>query len=498
MRVQYTAILKNTRLLVYILFLIISPFIFYNIFSSIEIPPLLKFVEKNWLIYNEPEYVLKQTLSVVIFSMIILATLLFWRFRVPVAMVGVALMLLGGLVELNLLVEYMNMPVIIFLLCMMIIVSYIRRLGFFDFLLERTMILTRFEPKVLLVFFVLMSAFMAAAVDEVSSILFMSVLIFDLAERFDIDPLPYLMCSIFATNIGSSATVLGNPVGVYVAFYAGLSFDDFLKWSAPAAVLSSITLTPLMFKRYSMFLSNFRAKISQSTPSEKPPSLTKEARVGGVIFAITLLLLALHHTLESTFSLAKNSLLVAIPLAIASYVLISLRDEAIEFFEKSVEWGTLVYFMFLFSISSTLEFTGVTAKVSLLFINLYDCISSLLPPQVLIAVFFFICVVIIGALSAFLDNIVVVAVFLPIISEVISLNIPYAGILWWSVLIGGCYFGNATPIGSTANIVVLGMFDKRYNKSIPFKQWFKVGLAISVLTSTIASLYVLAVEFIAL
>lgn len=495
MQVKYIAFLKNTRILVYLLFLIISPFIFYNIFSSIQIPPLPKFVDKNWLIYNEPEYVLKQTLSVVVFSMIILATLLFWRFRVPVAMVGVAIMLVGGLVELDLLVEYMNMPVIIFLLCMMIIVSYIRRLGFFDFILERTMILTRFEPKVLLVFFVLMSAFMAAAVDEVSSILFMSVLIFDLAKRFDIDPLPYLMCSIFATNIGSSATVLGNPVGVYVAFYANLSFDDFLKWATPAAMLSSIILVPIMFRRYSNFLSNFRLKLSNSMLADKPPSLSREAKNGGIIFTFTLIMLALHHTLESFFLLPKNSLLVAIPLAIASYILISLKDEAIEFFEKNIEWWTLVYFMFLFSISSTLEFTGVTAKISLLFINLYDVISAYLPPQMLIAVFFFICVVIIGMLSAFLDNIVTVAIFLPIISEIVSLNIPFAGMLWWSVLIGGCYFGNATPIGSTANIVVLGIFDKRYGKSIPFIQWFKVGLVISLLTSIVASLYVFAVGF---
>lgn len=99
--------------------------------------------------------------------MIILATLLFWSFRVPVAMVGAALIIVDGLVELDLSVEYMNIPVIIFLLCMMIIVSYIRRLGFLDFILERTMILTKFEPKILLVFFVLMPAPMAAVGDEV-------------------------------------------------------------------------------------------------------------------------------------------------------------------------------------------------------------------------------------------------------------------------------------------------------------------------------------------
>lgn len=495
MNKNYISLLKNTRLLIYILFIIVSPFIFYIIFSSIGIPPEPKFVEKNWLIYNEQEYVLKQTLSVVLFSMIILATLFFWKFRVPVAMIGVALMLVGGLVELDLLVEYMNIPVIIFLLCMMIIVSYIRRLGFFNFILERTMVLTKFEPKLLLVFFVLMSAFMAAAIDEVSSILFMSVLVFDLAEKFGIDPLPYIMCSIFATNIGSSATVLGNPVGVYVAFYAYLSFDDFLKWATPAAFISSLILIPIMFKKFSDFLLKFRIKLSQLTLPEKLSPFTTEAKNGGILFAITLIFLALHHTIESFFFLPKNSLLIAIPLAIASFILLSLRDSAIVFFEKNVEWWTLTYFMFLFSISSTLEFTGVTAKISILLISLYENASKLFSPEILTLIFFVVCVNIVGIFSAFLDNIVAVAIFLPVISEIISLNIPYARILWWSTLIGGCYFGNATPIGSTANIVVLGLFDKRYSRSIPFKQWFKLGIVISLLTSLIASLYVFAINF---
>jgi len=178
-------------------------------------------------------------------------------------------------------------------------------------------------------------------------------------------------------------------------------------------------------------------------------------------------------------------------------LLFAICFKSVEFFEKNVEWWTLVYFMFLFSISSTLEFTGVTAKISLLFINLYNMISVFLPPQMLIAVFFLICVVIIGMLSSFLDNIVAVAIFLPIISEIVSLDIPFAEMLWWSTLIGGCYFGNATPIGSTANIVVLGLFDKRYGKSIPFIQWLKIGLVISLLTSLVASMYVLAVGFLA-
>ena len=486
----FQSIGSNRKLLLYFLFLLISPFIFYSIFSSIEIPSTPTYISKGWIIYNDSSYVLKQSLSVVIFFMMISATLLFWKYRVPVAMIGTALLLIGGLVDITLLVEYMNIPVIIFLLCMMVVVSYIRYLGFFDFLLERTLIATRFEPKLLLVFFILMSALMSALVGEVSSILFITLLIFDLAKRFDIDPVPYLMCSIFATNIGSSATVLGNPVGVYIAFSAGLSFEDFLTWSTPAAILSTIVLVPIFSKRYSTFLNTFRGKLSNRQIEMETPKLSKRSRDGGIIFLVTIILLALHRTLEAAFSLPTNSLLIAFPLVMTAFALFSMREDAATFFEESVEWWTLIYFMFLFSISSTLEFTGVSAKISVLFISLYDVLSTFLPSLLLIIVFFMICTIATGLLSSVVDNIVAVSIFLPIISEIIKLNLPFSGILWWSILIGGCYFGNATPIGSTANIVVLGLLDKKSTMSLSFRKWIGIGILISLLSAVIASMYI--------
>ncbi|MEM3404310.1 MAG: SLC13 family permease [Nitrososphaeria archaeon] len=489
-----SSIHENKKMLLYLIFLIISPFIFYTIFSNILIPETPSYIYKGWTKYNEPEFIFKQTISIAIFGMVIFATLLFWKYRVPVAMAGTALLLLGGFVDISTLVEYMNIPVILFLLCMMVVVSYIRSLGFFDYFLERTMLATKFEPKLLLVFFVLMSAFMAAAVDEVSSILFMSVLIFDLAKRFDINPIPYLICAIFATNIGSSATVLGNPVGIYVAFYADLTFGDFLMWSTPAAVLSALIIIPILFKNFNIFLNEFRAKIVAKEITSGVPTLTGESKKGGILFLIMITLLALHSTLEVLLELPTNSLLIAIPLCLASYVLLSLKDEAASFFEKNVEWWTIVYFMFLFSISSTVEFTGVSAKLSILLIDLYKFLAEILPSPFQIIVIFILAVIIIGTLSSLVDNIVSVAVFLPIISEVVALNVPFGGILWWSTLIGGCYFGNATPIGSTANIVMLGLLDKRYNKSISFRSWISLGLKISLLTSLIASSYVLLLK----
>ncbi|MGQ9781937.1 MAG: SLC13 family permease [Nitrososphaeria archaeon] len=483
----------NRRASLYLFFILVSPIIFYNLFSSIVIPDTPTYLERGWIIYNDSTYVLRQTLSVVILFVMINGTLLFWKYRVPVAMVGVASLLFGGFVDLGLLVEYMNIPVILFLLCMMVVVSYVRYLGFFDFFLEKTLLATSFEPKILMVFFVLMSALMSALVDEVSSILFISLLIFDLAKRFDIDPVPYLMCSIFATNIGSSATVLGNPVGIYVAFYANLSFDDFLIWSAPAAILATLVILPIMFRRHAAFLSLFRDKLSSKQMDVEVPRLTKRARDGGIIFTVTIVLLALHHTIESMFSLPTNSLLIAFPLAMASLALFSQKERAATFFEESVEWWTLVYFMFLFSISSTLEFTGVTAKISVLFISLYEILSAFITPLFLIMIFFMICTIVIGLLSSVIDNIVAVSIFTPIVSEIIKLNLPFSGILWWSVLIGGCYFGNASPVGSTANIVVLGFLDKRSSVSLSFRKWIGIGLLISMLTSIVASMYVFSV-----
>jgi Na+/H+ antiporter NhaD/arsenite permease-like protein len=152
------------------------------------------------------------------------------------------------------------------------------------------------------------------------------------------------------------------------------------------------------------------------------------------------------------------------------------NERARHYIESEVEWWTLLFFMMLFAIAASLETTGVTEHIAAGFTHTFGDDPMILTPVVL-------GITAIG--SAFVDNIVFIAAFIPVINEIGSPP------LWWALLFGGCFGGNITLIGSTANIVALGMMEKRYRAHISFMEWFKVGAIVGLVTSVIAVLMIL-------
>ena len=492
---SFSNLLKNRRVFGYFIFVIIAPVIFYAIFSSVVIPYTPRNIELDWVKYNEQSWILRQVISTYIFSLAILATLFFWKFRLAFAMLGMVILLAFNLVTLELVVDYMNIPVILFLMGMMIIIHYLADLGFFDVILKRMMKFTKYNPKLMMVVVILLSSSMAALVDEVTSILFMTTLVFSTCKRFDLDPVPYLIAAIMATNIGSSATVIGNPVGVYTALYAGLTFTDFLKWSTPAAIASTIIIILILLRLNRKYLDAAGKRIGKKTlPSNEEENRVPHIKQGGLIFGATIILLALHSPIENALHLSKNTMLIATPLAITALILLKEKEKARKIFEKNVDWWTLVFFMFLFSMAATLETTGVTAKLASYLINLLSLDGPTTIMSTIMA--FLTLVIVIGLMGAFADNIVAVAAMLPVTAEIISYNLPNGDVLWWAAIVGGCHFGNLTPIGSTANIVALSLLERKRAGSITFKTWLRISIPVTLISVTIASFYVLSLMII--
>jgi Na+/H+ antiporter NhaD/arsenite permease-like protein len=491
----YTKQIRKQKLFFLITFLLISPIVFYGFFSSIQIPSKTSYIEKDWMKFNQPDWIIKQTIATYVFSITVISTLLFWKYRLSIAMLGVAILLVTNLVSLNLMITYMNIPVILFLMTMMFIMHYIDSLGFFKSLLHRVLALTNFDPKLLFIAIMVMSAVMAALVDEVTSIIFISILIFNIAKKFKLNPIPFLFAAIMATNIGSSATVIGNPVGVYTAFFAGLTFKDFLIWTTPAAILSLTVIILLMLRFEKRFLCQIKTIVSNSVLSKRLKKKFLSSKIpkkGAILFLITILFIVTHHEIEEILGLTTNTLLVALPLLVAFLILLTEGEKAGVMFEKCINWSTLIFFMFLFAKAATLEYTGATTKVS---VFLIDKLIPSEPTILSVFIVFIILTVTVALLSAALDNVVAVAVFLPIAREIVSLALPQSQIFWWAVVIGSVYGGNLTHVGSTANIVALCLLEKEYKKTITLDQWIKKGLIITILTLLVAMGYIMTVAF---
>lgn len=422
----------------------------------------------------------KQIASVTIFASLIVGTLMFWRFRLAFALVGVAAMLGLNLLNIELLIEFAGLDIILFLVGMMIVIGFLEEKHFFEHLLEKIQRRVGNNPKKLVIVLMLMSAMFAALVDEVTSILFMTSTVLHLTSRLKVSAVPLVLMTVFATNIGSSATVVGNPVGVLIALRAELTFLDFLRWATPISLVGLAIAIPLCLwyfkpelnKMYTAMKANSAALASEFAPAKKKESYL----IPWIIFLGTIGGLVSHGPLEEILGLEKNALLPGTAFFAAGVVLFLYRDKARELVERRVDWWTLSFFLFLFASVGTMKMLGITTILANSFLTASGGNETVL---------FFIFTPIAGVLSAFMDNVLAVAVLIPVVQDMGELGINNYP-LWWAMLFGGTFFGNLTLIGSTANIVAIGMLERRNEGHITLKQWIKPGMLISIPTLLVA------------
>jgi Na+/H+ antiporter NhaD/arsenite permease-like protein len=436
----------------------------------------------------------KQTIAGTIFLALVIGTLMFWKFRVGLAFIGIVLLLLTRTIDLPHVIEFMSVDVIIFLVGMMIIVGLLRKSGFFRWLLAATLRLTNFRPKLLYVGILFLSAVTAAMVDEVTSILFITALVLDLCDYFEVKPVNYVIAVVLATNIGSSWTVLGNPIGILIALRSGLTFEDFITTATPIGLVSLVALTIVLLVWQRKDLKLLGDKIKAKPIVEQKRFLAEWAQVkdqklfigSAIIFVVVILSLALHYRLELLFQLEKNTLLVASSIAGAGVVMLWQRKDAQEYLTKDVDWWTLVFFMFLFAKAGTIKYVGFTDTIADAMTNITGTTGGGVLLLIVIMVWFS------GIVSSVMDNVVLVAAFLPIVASLTD-SIGGNPILYWALLAGGCFGGNITMVGSTANIVSLGILEKRAKYHMTFRKWIGIGLWGGLLPMAVATIMLLLI-----
>ena len=170
-----------------------------------------------------------QTLAVAGFCIILYGAIFFWKYRVAFSCFGLAMLLTTNLLDVPHLIEFAGLDIILFLIAMMAIIGFLEEAKFFEYIIERLLTVVGPHPRRIMVVMMILAALSAALVDEVTSILFISAAMLNLLGRAKINAAPYILMLVLATNIGSSATVVGNPVGVVIALRSGLTFLDFLR-----------------------------------------------------------------------------------------------------------------------------------------------------------------------------------------------------------------------------------------------------------------------------
>jgi Na+/H+ antiporter NhaD/arsenite permease-like protein len=197
-----------------------------------------------------------------------------------------------------------------------------------------------------------------------------------------------------------------------------------------------------------------------------------------VVFLGTIIGLIIHAKLEYLLQLDKNAMLLDIAFAAAGIVLLLERNRARELVERRVDWWTLAFFMMLFASVGTLKLVGTTEVAARGLLQL----TQGNPVALFIGITWAT-----GILTSIMDNVLAVATFIPVIADLAAMNVNVAP-LWWGMLFGGTVMGNMTIIGSTANIVAIGILERRGLGSIGMIEWLKPGLLVSIPTLLLATM----------
>jgi Na+/H+ antiporter NhaD/arsenite permease-like protein len=425
-----------------------------------------------------------QVIAVTAFLGTILGAIFYWQYRVAFALLMISLMLFTGTMSVEHMIEHMHMDVIAFLIGMMIIIGFLEERGFFEYLLNTLIRPLARSGASLFAGILVLAAFMASLVDEVTSILFILALLLRITKKYDLDIIPFMIAAVIATNVGSSFTVVGNPIGVLIALSGGFTFMDFINHAFLSVglwvLLLTVGLSLLYWRDYVRLLDERMRERGVEFGSEEVEA--GSMTVPWLVFLATIGGLVVHHQVEHALHLPKNSMLVGVPLLMASIALFLSGGKAREIVEQKVEWWSLVFFMFFFATVGGIAETGVARLMASAILNLAHGSPVLIMLLALWAS---------GLLSAFMDNVLAVATFITIL-QALEPQLGATAVLpaWWAILFGGCYGGNMTMIGSTANIVAIGVVEKARRRYIRFVDWLKPGVLLMMSQMILSSLLV--------
>ena len=361
--------------------------------------------------------------------------------------------------------------VIFLLLGMMVIVSVLKQTGLFDFLAIWAAKRARGRPYAVMVLLSVITAVASALLDNVTTVLLIAPVTFLVCERIGVNPVPYLIAQVLASNIGGTATLIGDPPNIIIASRANLSFNDFLFNLAPIVVLMVLVflgMCRLLFR--SAFVYDPDKAASVMTLNEREVIRDRRLLVKSlVVLAGVLVGFVLHSALRvepSVVALLGAGVLVGIS-----------RLESADFLEE-VEWSTLVFFAGLFIMVGALVEVGVIEELG-------QQVTGAVGDNYFLAA----SVLLWGSavLSGIVDNIPYVATVSPLVNDLVESGggSSEANALWWALALGADLGGNATAVGASANVVMLGIA-ARNGHPISFWQFTKYGLVVAFVTIAIA------------
>jgi len=393
--------------------------------------------------------------------------------RTVVALAGAVIVILTGVLTQNNAVGAVDFNTLGLLIGMMVIVGITRQTGVFEYLAIWSAGKSGGEPIRIMLYLATVTAVLSALLDNVTTVLLIVPVTFSIAQRLQVHPLPFLMAEVLASNIGGTATLIGDPPNIMIGSATGLGFMDFVFALTPVIIIiHALTMwwLAVLYRKTLQCEPSLKQAIMELDPREeiRDPALLKKSLF---VIGATILGFVLHQYLH------LDSATVAMTGA-ALLLFMTRVDPDVAF--EAVEWSVIFFFIGLFIIVGGLEHTGVIELVAQKALAItggnLPITGSLILWLSAIA-------------SAFVDNIPFTATMIPLIQDMGRLGgMQNITPLWWALSLGACLGGNGTLIGASANIVVASMAEKRGIK-ISFMQFTKIAFPMMIMSIVVSHIY---------
>ena len=397
--------------------------------------------------------------------------------RTVVAMLGSLLMVLTGIITQEKAIHHIDFNTLGLLIGMMIIVAITGQTGVFNYIAIYAAKVAKGEPKRILIILALITAVCSAFLDNVTTVLLIVPVTISITKKLKVDPIPFLITQIIASNIGGTATLIGDPPNIMIgSAVKELTFLAFIQNLAPIAVINLIVVVGILsflYRKKLMAQDSLKAEIMKLEPEAEIKDRRLLKKSLGILM-LTLLGFFMHQSLNlesSSIALTGGFLLLAT---------VGKKHNFIESVLEKIEWGTIFFFIGLFIAVGALIETGIIKQIALYCFEITK--GEVLETSLLV-------LWLSALISAFLDNIPFVATMIPLIFDMGNMGIVNLEPIWWSLALGACLGGNGTIIGASANLIVAAMAAEK-GHNISFVKYLKVGFPVMLLTILISTSYV--------
>ena len=402
--------------------------------------------------------------------------------KMTIALIGAAITIVLGLVSQTKAVDgvinphyfinFIDFNVIFLLVSMMIIVSITTRSGVFNWIANELLKFTKGHPIKVLAALGLFTAVTSAFLDNVTTVILIMPITFVIAKKLDIDPVPYLLTEVFASNIGGTATLIGDPPNIIIGSAGGLTFMDFVKELTPVIIIILCAVIAVLSFIFKSKLHATEEKMQEVAKIDNSHTITNKALMLRSTIVLTLVIIGfmLHDIIH------LETCVVA--MLGASFLLIFEKPNDIL---QDVEWNTIFFFIGLFIIIGGLEASGGIKLMAEWILKVTQGSQAATSMIILWAS---------GIISGVIDNIPYTATMAPMLVEIEkTMGANYTYPLWWALSLGACLGGNMTIIGAAANVIVSENAAKD-GHPISFMRFLKYGVTVMVISLALSSVYI--------